>query len=201
MASIAFNHGFLWKTLWDHSKNHSLRTLRKDPNVLYPGDRVFIPRLRERKEECNTDVRHRFRLLGVPEKLQMVLLESNGEPRADWEYCLVIDGKITAQGVLDGTGRLECSIPPNAKAGRLHLRFGSINEEIKLDLGATDPIDTASGVQARLNSLGFDCGSVDGEKGPRTTEAIAAFQESEGLAVTGDLDDETLTHLQEVHGF
>lgn len=201
ISSIAQEHGFFWETLWGHPENHSLREERRDPYVLYPGDRVFIPPLREKQEEGGTEARHRFRRRGVPEKLRMVLLEANGEPRANWKYRLVIDGAKVAEGVLGSSGELECSIPPNAQTGTLYLSFGGDNEEIELDLGAIDPIDTVSGVQARLNNLGFECAEADGQIGPKTTEAIEAFQESEELAITGELDDETRSRLREVHGF
>lgn len=40
-------------------------------------------------------------------------------------------------------------------------------------------------LQTRLRSLGFDPGPLDGAPGPRTAEAIKAFQRSRGLAADG----------------
>lgn len=40
-------------------------------------------------------------------------------------------------------------------------------------------------LQNRLNKLGFPCGSADGDFGPRTLEAVKAFQAARGLVVDG----------------
>ena len=80
--SIAKAHGFLWETLWDLPENAELKQMRKDPAVLYPGDRVFIPDLRKKEEPGETEKRHRFRLKGTPSKLVLRFLDDKGQPRA-----------------------------------------------------------------------------------------------------------------------
>ena len=40
-------------------------------------------------------------------------------------------------------------------------------------------------LQSRLNSLGYNVGSADGEAGPRTRRAIQAFQRQVGITVDG----------------
>lgn len=54
---------------------------------------------------------------------------------------------------------------------------------------------TVSRAQAQLNALGFNAGPADGMAGARTRQAIRQFQESKGLAATGDLDSATLAAL------
>lgn len=54
---------------------------------------------------------------------------------------------------------------------------------------------TIARVQARLNDLGFQVGAADGIAGNRTRQAIRQFQQSKGLAVTGELDGKTLSAL------
>lgn len=46
--------------------------------------------------------------------------------------------------------------------------------------------DLVAESQRKLNALGYDAGSVDGQMGPRTRRAIAAFQGDAGLPVTGE---------------
>ena len=70
--SIAFEHGFFVDTIWDYSKNSELKKLRKDPNILQPGDIVIIPELKIREESCAAEKKHRFRRKGVPAKLSLV---------------------------------------------------------------------------------------------------------------------------------
>lgn len=54
---------------------------------------------------------------------------------------------------------------------------------------------TAS-VQRALAALGYDPGPADGVAGPRTRQAIAAFQRDRGLQATGVLDAATLAALR-----
>ncbi|WP_206057401.1 UvrD-helicase domain-containing protein [Nitratireductor sp. XY-223] len=46
-------------------------------------------------------------------------------------------------------------------------------------------------IQIQLNAYGYDAGPVDGLEGPRTRAAIAAFQEANGIPVTGQPDSTT----------
>ncbi|MBV8899715.1 MAG: peptidoglycan-binding protein [Verrucomicrobia bacterium] len=55
-------------------------------------------------------------------------------------------------------------------------------------------------VQELLARRGFYRGDVDGLPGPATSEAIVLFQRDEGLAATGQLDQETLRELRALPG-
>lgn len=50
-------------------------------------------------------------------------------------------------------------------------------------------------LQRSLQQQGVDPGPVDGKMGPLTTQAIQIFQQQEGLAATGDIDERTLDAL------
>jgi Putative peptidoglycan binding domain len=50
-------------------------------------------------------------------------------------------------------------------------------------------------VQERLQTIGFNPGSIDGAMGPQTRDALRWFQNTKGLRATGDLDDPTLNAL------
>jgi peptidoglycan hydrolase-like protein with peptidoglycan-binding domain len=52
-----------------------------------------------------------------------------------------------------------------------------------------------SRIQNILKDKGFDAGPADGILGPKTSQALRRFQGSEGLAVTGKPDTETLRTL------
>ncbi|SRR6266851_3311587 len=201
ISSIAYENGFLPETLWNDPGNANLKAGRKDPNVLLPGDRVHIPEKRVREESCATDSKHAFELKGGREVLRIVLLDSDGNPRASLPYILKIKGGHTKSGQTNAKGLVEAPIPPNAREGELIINKGGAEEHYELDLGAIDPPSTVRGVQARLNHLGFSCGDVDGELGPRTAGAIRKFQESQNLSVTGEMNDDTRNALVSAHGF
>ncbi|WP_407071956.1 peptidoglycan-binding protein [Rhizobium subbaraonis] len=50
-------------------------------------------------------------------------------------------------------------------------------------------------IQAILNNNGFNAGTPDGAMGPKTVEAIKAFQKSVGQTETGKIDDKLINEL------
>ncbi len=201
MASIAFEHGFLPDTLWNLPQNAKLKSGRTDQRVLLPGDRVHVPKIRLRNEACQTDEKHVFVKKGVTETLRIVLLDEDGNPRSDLKYILTIDKKIVKSDVTSEKGLIEAKIAPNARSGKLTVKGEEAEEVYSLQLGGMDPISSATGVQGRLNNLGFYCGAVDGIIGPQTRGAISEFQASQNLTVTGQMDDDTRKALARGHGF
>lgn len=195
VSSLAAKYGLLPETIWDHPSNAALMKTREDPNILFPGDILFIPDKEEKVEAGATTQRHRFRKKGVPEKLRLRLLD-NDEPLANLPFQLNIDGKFF-EGTTDGDGCLEQSIPPGAKRGKLLVGEGEDQFEYNLILGHLDPLDEISGLQGRLNSLDFDCGKIDGVFGNKTKRALSFFQKKHDLEPTGEIDEATKKVLKE----
>ncbi len=181
ISSIAFVYGFFPDTIWNDPANAELKQKRKDPNVLFPGDTVYIPTRRLKEEPGGTGQKHRFRRKGVPAKFRLRLL-LNDEPRMSEPYILDIDG-ILFSGTTDVNGWIESPILPNAKKGKLLLDNG--REEYPLELGNLDPVGEITGVQVRLYHLGFYIGDIDGVMNPETADALRAFQKKQGLEETG----------------
>jgi hypothetical protein len=73
--SIAADHGFFPDTIWNDPANSGLKQKRKDPNVLMPNDKVFIPEKVTRSEVRNVDMRAKFKRKGVPAKLRLQLFK------------------------------------------------------------------------------------------------------------------------------
>lgn len=57
-----------------------------------------------------------------------------------------------------------------------------------------------STVQSALGGAGCDPGGVDGDLGPKTLDAVRAFQKAKGLTVTGRLNAETMDALDVGYG-
>lgn len=195
IPSIAKDNGFFPDTIWNHPGNAGLRGKRQSMNQLYPGDEVFVPDLQKRVETGGTDSVHKFKRKGVPARIKMQL-KKLGEPRKNEKYVLNIDGNIV-EGTLDGEGKFEHFIPPDAKSGQLLLNGGK--EVIPLQIGYLNPADTLSGAQQRLNNLGFFCGNEDGDLDDQTQAAILKFQQAHKLSETGSLDGATAAKLRELH--
>ena len=54
---------------------------------------------------------------------------------------------------------------------------------------------TIQKVQEALNAKGYDCGTPDGDKGPKTTSVIRQYQADNGLEATGEIDSALLASL------
>jgi hypothetical protein len=197
LSSIALQYGFMPDTIWNDPANAQLKFLRKDPNILYPGDEIEIPEREPWEGPRPTDARHKFRLKGRPEILRVRLLDEFDKPRANLRYEVIIDGR-RRQGTTNQDGELKEPIPPAAQMAKFFL--GEEKEELLVNLGYLDPITEVSGVQARLANLGYDCGPPDGELGPRTREAIKEFQTQHEIEPTGEPDEDTRKKLKEIYG-
>jgi hypothetical protein len=197
ISSIAYENGFFYETIWNYPDNATLKVKRKDPNTIFPGDIVVIPDKREKVERRATGSMHRFRIKAIPAKLRLQIL-SKDKPRANQPYQLDVDG-IISQGMTDAGGNIVVSIPPDAKQGKLIVGKGDRATSYDLLLGHLDPVDEITGVQARLNNLGFYNGDPDGVLSPQTAEALGSFQASVGLSATGKLDAATRAKLRQTH--
>lgn len=204
LSSLAREHGFKsYHRIYEHPKNADLRKKRPNPNLLYPGDVLFIPDLEQKHQSGATDTRHSFRLVRPNVKLRMKLLDKLGRPYKYKKYRVDVAGKQFF-GHTSAKGLVEEQIPADATEGTLNLWLADQNAEhatttMPLRIGYLDPVDEVSGVQARLNHLGFDCGPIDGIAGPRTAAALAAFQKIAGLKETGVIDAATRGKLQHLH--
>ncbi len=63
-SSLAKKSGFFWRTVWKHAENAQLKALRKDPNVLFADDEIFIPELQVKEVSKSTDQVHQFKRKG-----------------------------------------------------------------------------------------------------------------------------------------
>ena len=191
ISSIAAQYGLSWRKIWNDPANAALKTTRKDPNVLFPGDVLTVPD-KERKEEGRpVDSRHVFKLKDPPTRIKIRLLLDD-TPRANLHYDLAVESK-TINGTTDGDGFLEAIIPPSAATGILTVTDGPSRDIFQLGFGTLDPIETEEGVLKRLGALGFLL--EDG-----LDAAIRAFQAKQHLEVNGRVDDALRSKLKEKFG-
>ena len=204
LSSIAKKYGFPdYKVIWDDGANADLKNKRVNPNILFPGDVVVIPDIDLKQVDKSTEQKHNFVLDAGTVKLQLIVKDDEDKPYSNCKYDLRIDGKEFS-GTTDGSGKLVQEIPADSVSGEVALYSNdgeseNISALLKIELGHLDPIAEATGVQARLNNLGFFCGKVDGIIGPMTEEALKAFQQKNGLSVTGSADQATRDKLAQLH--
>jgi hypothetical protein len=201
---IAELYGMTSTRILDEAGNKNLFD-RRDPNVLYPGDLVYIPERRIRVEEGATEQRHRFRRKSEKVWLRLILQDANGGPRRGLNYTLWLEGATHPyEGLTDDDGLLERKIPVGTTRAFLQLRDLSIPdgqiEDLELFIQYLDPTDEISGARARLNNMGLLLGDVDNSPPGMFEAVIRAFQDENGLATSGVLDENTRNKLQEFYG-
>ena len=150
LMRIAEQYGFSdYRVIWDAPENAELRNQRQSPDVLYPGDVLYIPDRETKQEECVTEQRHVLRVRGRTCKLRLVCKDVDDQPIANTNCTLRVEG-TTCELTTDANGMIEQEIPNTAERGTL-----KINEvEVPLFIGHLDPENTPTGEQARLNNLG-----------------------------------------------
>jgi hypothetical protein len=203
LSKIAKDNGFTdYSVIWDHPNNADLKKLRQNPNILLPGDQVFIPDREEKQESGPTDKKHTFTVDKKTLKLRLLLEDFYEKPIAGAQCALLIDGQVY-QLTTDGNGKLEQEIPLDAKEGTLTIRGDQTpfaNEVIPIRIGHLDPLDELSGQIARLNNLGYFAGKLDGSDTDAFESAVEEFQCDHGLKVDGDCGPKTQDKLRQVHG-
>lgn len=200
LSGLAKKYGFGdYRILWDHPENAALKSKRKNPHVLYPGDSLFIPDKQEKKEACATTKRHRFQVRLPKLMLRIVVKDVDNLPITNTPCELEVEGAVY-QLTTDAKGKIETEVPATAESG--NLRIPSLDIEVPVKIGHLDPEDEDSGWQARLVNLGYHVDPLDqGEVAQlRLQYAIEEFQHDHKLKVTGILDAATKAKLKEAHG-
>lgn len=181
--------------IWNDPRNAALRAQGRTPTQLHPGDVLALPdappgRLVLRVGGFN-GYTARVPLVKVP----LMLTDEDG-PLRDQPF--VVEGLgAPLEGVTDGEGRATFEVPVRVREVTVFLPSRGLRFQIVV--GNLDPITEPSGVYARLVNLGY----AHGGGSPSAVDlrhAVAAFQQSEELPVTGEVDDATRQRLAEVHG-
>jgi N-acetylmuramoyl-L-alanine amidase len=198
ILSLSRRYGVPADKILNHPNNAELRDRNRDLGILYSGDRITIPDVEIREVTGATDQRHRFRCINRNSWLRVQFFIRD-EPRANEPYVLRI-GVQEIRGELNGDGWLEVRVLADTREAILLLGDESNPEQIDLRIGNLDPIAEVTGLQQRLNNLGFFCGEENGEQNSEMQDALRMFQAKHGLEESGELDNATRQRLMEIHG-
>jgi len=220
VSKIARIYGFAsHHTIWDAPENKELKEKRKNPNILYPGDQLFIPDKETREESRSTDKRHRFELDGEKHMLRIALKDLKNHPvqKSQCTLCVETDSHEFVTG-WDGIIEQEITSPEQVKHGMLlgHVMTDAvllIATPIRLRIGELHPVTKVSGQVARLNNLGYDAWEVPEKpfsepeaykvsRSPRFRSAVEEFQcDFMGpTEVDGECGEKTQAKLAKIHG-
>ena len=185
-----------YRVIYDHPKNAALKLKRPNPNILAEGDTVYIPDNGNKQTDAGTAKQHSFSIKGPTLRYCTVVRDGRGKPLANAAYTLKMEEKILT-GKTDSGGLLKEDIPIAAESALLTLP--ELKMTWNLRFGHLDPVETLTGIQARLNGLGYAAGDA-GQDGPPLQSALSAFQKDMGLPVTGTSDKQTQAKLKAVFG-
>jgi Putative peptidoglycan binding domain len=184
-----------YHTIWDHPNNAALKQKRQNPNVLFPGDQLFIPDKQYKKIGRATTKTHKFKIKTQTVMLRLVLRDLNSEPFRNLPCKLEVEGK-TYQLKTNADGLIEQLIPKTAETGSITFQ----QFVVPLRIGHLDPVEEITGWRARLNNLGYNAGKSDDVQDPQLRSAVEEFQIDYNLKVDGNFGPQTGAKLKEVHG-
>lgn len=202
LGTIASEYGFGDpRLLYDHPANAELKRMRPDPNVLFPGDRVVVPDVVGKTVSARTGSSHVFKVQRAQRVLRLRVLGPDGKGLGGARYSLEFTSASRVEGQTGADGSIEHPVPPGSPEARLEvsgyrmrLRFGYLNPLREAPDGGV------SGAQARLQNLGYVVPQVTGTLDDATRVALATFQADNDLPVDGELKEQTISKLEEVHG-
>jgi hypothetical protein len=198
LSRVAQQYGFRdYRLIWDDPQNADLKKKRGNPNVLLPGDVLFIPAKQQKTETRPTTDVHTFRLKAARLMLRLVVRDFDNRPIPGTACELEVEGRKYAL-TTDGQGRIQQAIP--ATAENAVLRIAVLEMELPVKIGHLDPPDETSGWRQRLINLGYHFNPLDDGDETKLSHAIEEFQCDHGLKVTGQLDSATQAKLKDEHG-
>jgi hypothetical protein len=210
LPRLAARMGFDAEEVWNHERNRGLRERGRTPEMLAPGDVLFVP-------EAPRVVRHRIspgashRFSGQPRTLTLRFAPRIGASALPNERVIVEGLGAPIETSTDGEGVVTFEAPVDV--AEVDVVLPDRARRFSLRVGHLDPIEESSGVEQRLAHLGFllplEVAARGSMHGPMRTDeyrrhrvarAIACFQRKNGLPATGALDDDTRRALRDAHG-
>ena len=203
LSGIAHHFGFTdYLSIWNHPNNSGLKSQRQNPNVLLPGDILFVPDRETKVVPRAVDQRHKFVKKTLPLKLRLVLEDQFEKPIANAQCQLVLDGEIH-QVTSDGEGKIEQDLSPDAHNASLQIMDPQTPFQgtvLAIKIGELDPADELSGQLVRLNNLGYFAGTPGVKDDSAFESAVEEFQCDNSLTVDGICGPATQAKLKQVHG-
>ncbi|WP_437729816.1 peptidoglycan-binding domain-containing protein [Sorangium sp. So ce1335] len=203
LTQLAHRRGFSAERVWEHPSNEALRRKRPSPEILQPGDVLYLPDAPETEGSLplTTGGQNRFTARVPTVEIKLILKRADGTPVADEPFRVTGTGPEPFESTTDGAGLALFPVPAHLE--EVSVSLDGVGLRYRVRIGHMDPADEPSGIIKRLAHLGYLPTLEVGEAGPSSgelTDAVAAFQEAHGLAVTGTLDDATRDAIVQAHG-
>jgi N-acetylmuramoyl-L-alanine amidase len=156
LALLAHKFGFDDDAVWNDPKNTELRQLRPNPNILWPTDILYIPDQVNKKPETfelQVGTTNTF-TAPLPPTTKVSVKFAAADPAKFASQAYTIQEIPSSAGLTtDGDGVASFEAPVDLRT--LTLVFAQSGQSFRFSLGTMDPIDTITGIFARLQNLGY----------------------------------------------
>jgi hypothetical protein len=151
LARLAYQSGFDATTAWNDPANQPLRDAGRTPDILAPGDIVYIPAAvaNAAPQSLSTGTTNTFVSDQPTVTLTLRFLDSACASQA----CTIDELPSVTGLVTDASGNVTLSVPVTTTT--FTVTFASVNAKFACRLGHVDPVGTRSGVLQRLQNLGY----------------------------------------------
>jgi N-acetylmuramoyl-L-alanine amidase len=149
VQSLADQLGFDADTIWNDPKNAQLKQLRGNPNILFPGDILYVPDQEPTARTLKTGATNSF--VSSPVTVPVTIKFSSA--RFASQACTIEELPDLTGLTTDANGTLTFSVPVTLDAAT--VAFTEIGATYVFKIGHLDPMGTLSGVFQRLQNLGF----------------------------------------------
>jgi hypothetical protein len=137
----------------------------------------------------------------LSDQVLRVRLQANGEPLADTEFALDVDGRRITVARTDAEGLVAQRLPAGATSAQIRVpRLGILRSVSLAPSGEFPSKDALLGAQLRLVQLGFLFHEPTGALDDFTRDALVAFRRAEGLSPIPLFDAETRHKLADAYG-
>jgi hypothetical protein len=207
LSSIAKCYGFSSiDIIYDHSDNSNFKALRPNPDIIHAGDEIFIPEITLAKLKVALNKKVTF-VLKQPKEILSLLInfeEDEDTQGADKDAILIVDD-VEYPSKSDSSGLVKWKLPKTSiRTGIVKLYLEPDQSEathaFEVKLGELNPVSENTGIQARLNGLGFHCGNIDSKIKDKSEEAIRKFQKVNDLVIDGIAGTNTQQALENKYG-
>jgi hypothetical protein len=156
LLSLAHQFGFDADTVWNDPKNADLQKLRPDPNILLPGDILYIPDqdppAAAPAQSLTPGATNSFVSSAPTVTLTHKFVGASDSDYANQAYTVTELDQLTGL-TTDGSGVATFQAPVTLTTAT--VVFTGTGESWALGIGKMDPIDTLIGVFKRLQNLGY----------------------------------------------
>lgn len=203
LARLAYVHGFDAAEVWSHERNAELREMGRKPELLAAGDILYLPIKPKEGLAFSAGTSNRYQAR-VPTVNVSLAFKDADRVLADEPYevhGLGTDGSAgqTEERKTDADGKVQLELPVTTR--EVTIVFPRQNVAYEVRVGDMDPASEMSGIQKRLENLGYlPRDRESASEGAYLHAAIAEFQKRHGLSPTGTLDDATSNLLKDEHG-